>query len=206
MTNKNEGVIASLRHRKHKERWWSKIARLLYFRLIIPIYREKDSPKLIAYSVAIGLFVGFTPSVGFQMPLLAIIWWIALKLFKFHFSLIIAIAWSWLSNGATMIPLYYLFYITGRLLLPGDGDQLSFEELTSFFSTHLNAEAGLKESLYFVGDLIEVLGSSLLIGCIPWAIGTALLGYWLSLRAALTFQRLREERFEKKRREANLKS
>lgn len=203
-SNESQGLMAKMRHRRNKERWWAKLARLLYYKLIIPIHREKDSPHLIAHSVAIGLFVGFTPSVGFQMPLLAVIWWVALKFFNFHFSLLIAIAWSWLSNGATMVPLYYLFYITGRLILPDSGGDMSFDDLSSYISTNLSADAGFKESLQFIGELTQALGSSLLIGCIPWAIGTALLGYTLSLRAALGYQKIRAERIAKKQRQNKL--
>lgn len=194
MSANQTGMIAKLKHRKNKEYWWSRLTRLLYYKLVIPIHREKDSPRLIAYSVAIGLFVGFTPSVGFQMPLLAVIWWIALKLFRFHFSLLIAIAWSWISNGATMIPLYYLFYMTGRLILPSSEDEFSFADFSSYISENLGEDASMSESLNFLGDLIGLVGESLLIGCLPWAFGLGALGYWLSLRAALSYQALRQER------------
>jgi len=196
--NKSGGFVARLKHRKNKEYWWSRLARLLYYKLIIPIHREKDSPHLIAYSVMIGLFVGFTPSVGLQMPLLAIIWWISLKAFNFHFSLLVAIAWSWLSNGATMIPLYYVFYVTGRFILPSDEKEFSFDDFSSFISENLGENAGMEESLHFLAELIEMVGGSLLVGCLPWAFGLAALGYWLSLRAALSYQKLRSERMLKK--------
>ncbi|WP_420547542.1 DUF2062 domain-containing protein [Curvivirga sp.] len=197
-SNTPKGVLKRLRHRKNKEFWWSKAFRYLHYKLIIPIQREKDSPHLIAYSVMIGLFVGFTPSVGIQMPALFVIWWIAKKIFKFNFSLLIAIAWSWFSNAATMIPLYYLFYATGRLILPTDEDDFSFEDFSSYISSNLSADAGIAESFEFLIDLIELVGSSLLIGSLPWAVGLSLLGYWLSLRATLSYQRFRQERMLKK--------
>ncbi|MDX1737799.1 MAG: DUF2062 domain-containing protein [Alphaproteobacteria bacterium] len=194
-------MISRLKNRKNKEYWWSRFARLLYYKLVIPIHRGKDSPHLIAYSVAIGLAVGFTPSVGFQIPLIFVIWLICLKLFKFHFSLIIAIAWSWLSNGATMIPLYYVFYVTGRLLLPSGDEEFSFDDFSSFISDNLGEDATIEQSLHFMGQLIEQVGGSILIGCLPWAIGMALLGYFGSLRMTQSYQRIRKERIEKKRAE-----
>jgi len=197
------GVFSKLKHRRNKEYWWSKAIRYLHYKLVIPIQREKDSPHLIAYSVMIGLFVGFTPSVGIQIPLLIAIWWIAKTVFKFNFSVIIAIAWSWFSNAATMIPLYYVFYSTGRLIMPTDEDDFSFEDFSNYISSNLSEEASIAESFEFLIDLIELVGSSLLIGSLPWAVGLGLLGYWLSLRATLSYQRYRKERILKKLKDKN---
>ena len=65
-------------------------------KLIIPMKRECHNPQYIACGTAVGLFCGLTPIV-WQMNAVFIIWFIA-RLFKFHFSLPIGLAWTWVSE------------------------------------------------------------------------------------------------------------
>ncbi|WP_259782920.1 DUF2062 domain-containing protein [Aestuariispira ectoiniformans] len=187
------GWFGRLRHRSNRHRFDSKMARLVYYRLFVPMRRERRSPKVIAWGVAIGLFIGMTPTVGIQMPLVAILWWLA-RQFQWNFSLILAIAWSWLSNAATMIPLYYLFYVTGLFILPGDGQRFSFEAFSKHIESNMAATETLEGSFKFIWDLIENIGLSIIVGCLPYAIILSVLGYWFSLQAAKSYSRMKAAR------------
>ena len=87
-------------------------------RIIAPMVANRNLPGHSARGSAFGLFISFTPTVGIQMPLVFILW-VLTRWFKkeWDFSLPIAIAWTWVSNVATMVPLYYLFLVTGRIML-----------------------------------------------------------------------------------------
>lgn len=180
-----------VRHRNNKHKTLSKFARLIYYRLIVPIKREKRGPHVIAWGVAIGLFVGFTPTVGFQIPLIIILWGIARKL-NFHFSMLLAIAWSWLSNGLTMIPFYYVFYVTGLAMLPDDGNSLTFDGFSDYIEDGVEHADSMADYLAFVGQMVGDIGLTVIIGCLPYAIGLSVAGYWATLSMLRSYKKYRQ--------------
>ena len=70
----------------------------------------RSGPEAAARGVAVGLFIGLTPTVGFQMVLM----FVASMVFRANFP--VAFAVSWLSNPLTMGPLYWAFHQIGKLL------------------------------------------------------------------------------------------
>ncbi|MCW9033013.1 MAG: DUF2062 domain-containing protein [Alphaproteobacteria bacterium] len=174
--------LRQVRHARNKESVGSKLLRLFYYRLIIPIKRARDQPEIIARGVAIGILMGMTPTVGLQMYLIFLIW-LAVRRF-WRFNLVLAIAWSWISNPATMLPMYYMFHLTGKMLLLDFGDHTSFDAFTAQLDTLMAANGG--NALYALLDLIENLwntfGWSIVIGCVPYSLGFSFLGYWLTYR------------------------
>ncbi|WP_147300948.1 DUF2062 domain-containing protein [Aestuariispira insulae] len=179
-----------VRHRDNKHKFLTRFVRLLYFRLVVPIIREKRGPQVIAWGAAIGLFVGMTPTVGIQIPFVILLWYAARR-FDFHFSLIMAIAWSWLSNGATMVPLYYVFYVTGKAILPSNGSDLDEDSFRSYINEGLSNIDTFSDSMLFLWTMIQDIGLALVVGCLPYAIGFGALGYWLALVLAKRYQRFR---------------
>ena len=83
----------------------------------------------VSLGVAVGVFLGLTPTVGAQMYLVAIVWSIYRYIFRRHFNLPVGVAMVWISNPLTMVPLYYLFLLTGYLLLETK-NVLSYELFT----------------------------------------------------------------------------
>jgi len=169
-------------HAKNKEKTTAKMLRLLYFQLVVPIKRARDNPEIIARGVFIGLLLGMTPTVGAQMYLIFMVW-IALRGF-WNFNVVLAIAWSYFSNPLTMIPLYYMFYLTGKLVLFDFGDHSSFD----LFSEQLEkALSGDEENfLYAIWELLKniwnAFGWSIVIGCLPYSLGLSVLGYWGTMK------------------------
>ena len=70
-----------------------------------------DTPHGIAMGVAVGVFVGLTPTVGLQMAIVAFI-----SLF-IRCNRTAGCAMVWISNPVTMVPLYYGNYLVGAGLL-----------------------------------------------------------------------------------------
>ncbi len=60
---------------------------------------------------ALAMFVTFTPTVGFQMVLVVFIAWLL------RANKAIGVPIVWLSNPATIVPIYYSCYEIGRVVL-----------------------------------------------------------------------------------------
>jgi len=82
-----------------------------------------DTPHRIALGVAVGMFVAWTPTVGIQMVLTA---FIAAMLGA---NKVVGLPWVWISNPATMLPIYYWNYRIGRLMLGGDWPPLRLRKV-----------------------------------------------------------------------------
>lgn len=162
--------------------------RYCYLKLIIPMKKERNNPQYSAWGTAVGLFCGFTPVVG-QMNIVLLIWLVA-RFFKFHFSLPIGIAWTWISNSFTNIPLFYLYYIIGSFIM---GQEIGgYSEFIGFFENGIME--GVKQIFIFWGKPI-LLGSFILM------IFFSVTGYFISYRYAC---RLRDKYAARKMQNSNL--
>ena len=170
--------------------WGERLSRLLRLRLLIPILRGRHSPDYTARGVFWGLVVAMTPLVGIQMGIVFAIWLVARKLGPRHdFNVVVAIAWTWLTNVFTVPPIYYGFLVTGRLML-GHWDALpDFDQFTAQLHAVLATDAGWFTSLWLiVWRIAEIWGLPMLLGCVPWAILSSVLGYHWSLHAMRRFR------------------
>ncbi|MGY8991135.1 MAG: DUF2062 domain-containing protein, partial [Rhodospirillales bacterium] len=109
---------------KSNNSWINGLNRLIRYRLLIPLKRSAHSPEYTARGVMVGMVWAMTPTVGIQMGLVFGTWLFTRKFFKWDFSLINGMAWTWTTNVFTLIPIYYTFYITGQLMM-GRFDDLS---------------------------------------------------------------------------------
>jgi len=137
----------------------------------------RGTPREIAMGFALGLFVGFTPTMGFQMPI-AVFFAALLKWNK-----ISAAIGVWITNPFTAVFIYSFCYFIGAKLL---GYQVS-----------VKLAAGLSlEKLFHLGPQI-ILATTL--GGIIIGLPVALLGYYLSFNAVHGYQtKLKEKLVAKK--------
>ena len=70
-----------------------------------------DSPHSVALGSAVGLFIGMTPTLGVQMVLAVV----AATILKANRA--IAVALVWISNPITILPMLYVYYRLGALIL-----------------------------------------------------------------------------------------
>ncbi|WP_020590344.1 DUF2062 domain-containing protein [Kiloniella laminariae] len=182
-------------HARNKQEPSAGMLRLLYFRLVIPVLRSVDQPEIVARGVMMGLALGMTPTVGVQLYMVFVVWWVCRYVLHWQFSLIIAMAWSWLSNPLTMLPLYYLYYVTGRLLLLDFDPEQDFESFSRTIGQHLTFESGLWGTVVEVFHfMLEKAGTSILVGFLPYSIGLGLIGYWVSFKLATRYAEARKKR------------
>ena len=158
---------------------WQKFMRLIRYRLIVPILRTRHAPEYTARGVFVGIAFGLTPTVGIQIGIVMVLWSIVRSMLpRWDFNLIVALAWVWLSNVFTMVPLYFGFLVTGRMMMGHSESLPSYQtfarELTSTFEVEVD---GLTGFWHRTVNLFDLYGTPMLVGCIPWALMGGWVGY-----------------------------
>lgn len=89
----------------------SKLRRGLKNVFMYRVLHVDDTPHRIALGVAVGMFVAWTPTIGFQMVLTVLL---ATLLGA---NKLVGVPCAWISNPLTLVPIYYPNYRVGRWLL-----------------------------------------------------------------------------------------
>lgn len=169
------------------------IAQVVYDHLVRPFIESSAPISHISRGAAIGMLVAMTPTVGIQMYIVAVIWFILRALIRFHFNLPIAVALVWITNPVTVIPIYYLFLITGNLMLGFDLSLgMDFEAFGQTFSQAKDDPAmGMGEALLGSFTLLFwKFGWPMVVGSLAWAVPLALLAYPVTTLAMLKYRNL----------------
>ncbi len=195
MINKRHRSLA-VRARRAERTLVERLRRLAHYRLVIPMKRSHHAPEHTARGVMVGVVVGLTPTVGIQMAIALVVWLIARRLFRWDFNVVLAVAWTWISNMLTMVPMYYAFYVTGQAMLGHWSEMWGYHTFADQFARALHpahlppdpfgyfsdaSGGGALASLagFFLKDLFLVM----LLGSVPyWPVGG-----WLAYRWSLRF-------------------
>lgn len=181
---------------RSKRGFLDRMGRLSRLKLIIPLRRCPHEPEYSARGVAVGMFWALTPLVGIQMYLCLMTWFIFRLSKNLNFSLVIACAWTWVTNIFTMLPTYYLFYATGQVMRGQWHSITGYDMFLHSWNEAFSDSADLWQSmLELMGLLARELGVSMGIGCLPYAIAGTWLSYWLSLKYV---KRKRRKKLEKR--------
>lgn len=147
--------------------------------------RLQGDPHSLAMGVAIGLFIGITPTVPLHTAFIIILAWPLRG--NILAGLLAATA---ISNPLTWLPQYYFSWRLGNWLLPG---HLSWERIQSLLSLFASG-ASFKQSLALLGQLGLEAAAVMLVGGILLAIPFTCAGYILTLKF---FRAIRKKRMEK---------
>ena len=164
-------------------KYFKRTKRVLYY-LYFRIVRLRGTPESIARGVALGVFVGMTPTMGFQM---AIGTFIATMLKQ---NIIATAATVWITNPLTFIPIYTFNYSVGKWFLSRSGEHVFTEKMfgESMFSSMKNVFNMGWEKVYI-----------LWFGSVVVGIFTSVLLYYISVPVIKKFQGRRRIRRRKKR-------
>ena len=187
---------------KRRSSWLNSLTRLARYRLQIPIMRSRNRPEHIARGVMVGTVWACTPFFGLHMAGAFLTWLASRKLFKWDFSLVNALAWTWTTNVFTVIPAYYLFFLTGQAMLGRFAiGQEAGEGFNAIASQMLAAEeAGVWDAIViWFESLISNIGLPLAVGWIPWGILCGWLAYRLSHGFVISHRDRRARRRTKRR-------
>jgi len=155
------------------------------------ICKLNDTPHSIALGTAIGVFVAFTPTVGFQMLIVLALAFATQSMFRFNrMAALVAV---YLSNPFTMVPIYWFNYRIGTIFLTKSVSYQEFSKLFEFDS----AQAWWTN----FGSLFGSVGLPLLCGSFVVATFFSLATYPVMQRAIERMQRRREQK--RKLREQN---
>ena len=189
-------------HARRRHTWAEGLKRLARYRLVVPLKRSIHSPEHTARGVMVGMAWAMTPTVGLQMPLVFVTWLVARRLFRWDFSVVIGMVWTWTTNLVTLVPAYYAFYVTGRFMLGRGAGITAYGEFRILLDRSLatGADAGWYESM--TGSFAAVFygwGVPMLVGCIPWAIVGGWVSYVLTLKFVHHYRALRRRRRQARR-------
>lgn len=145
-----------------------------------------DSPESIALGAAVGMFVAWTPTVGMQMVMILILATVI------PMNRIAAFIMIYISNPLTMVPMYYLNYVLGTILL--GSEVLTYDAFLQLLNTTL--EIAEKESFWLATKtFMEQLGlrmlTALFVGGGFIGLLTAIPTYPLTLRWVRRYRELR---------------
>jgi hypothetical protein len=122
--------------------------------LLHKVLHIEDTPHRIALGLAVGMFMAFTPTFGLQLVLTVLVSW-ALRANK-----VVGLGPVWITNLATIAPIYYGCYWLGEQLLGSGGATLEhFQKLTV-------DHGGWWENMKYAWGLIRVVIWRLSVGCL----------------------------------------
>ncbi|MBI2253391.1 MAG: DUF2062 domain-containing protein [Proteobacteria bacterium] len=170
---------------RHATSIFDRLQRWLRLAFLVPLLRGRRHPELAARATAVGLFWAFTPTFGLRMPLVFATWLAARHVLKADFTLVIGLGWTWLTNALVTLPLYFGFYLTGRLLQGDLGSLLSFTMFRAAWAPLLSSNLDWGERAVMA---LRDWGATLWLGALPWAVIMAILGYV----AAISYLRHRQ--------------
>ena len=111
--------------------------------LLRTILKLDDSPHHVALGIAIGMFIGLTPTVGVQMICVITLAFLTRRLFVFN--RLAALLTVYVTNPVTTLPIYWFNYEVGRLFVDGHMTYDSFVAVFEYNSltTWWDAVCGL---------------------------------------------------------------
>ena len=171
-----------------KRGFFKTMVSLIRVKLVIPMIRSKNPPKITARGAMVGMAWAMTPLVGIQMYLVFMTWLFTKKVFKWDFSLPVGLAWTWVTNVFTMPPFYYAFYLTGKAMMGELAERTTYTKFYGLIKTVLN-ESGVVEALKAMGAiLIKDWGFAMMVGSLPWIV----FGGWGAYKWTLWYVRRRQ--------------
>ena len=177
--------------------FWQRMKRILKYRLLIPLWRSPHPPKYKALGVSVGVAWAMTPLVGIQMYLVFMTWVIMKKIFKRDFSLPLGLAYTWITNVFTMIPIYYAFYVTGQIMM--HRPITSYSDLKDTMKAVFFTDYTFWEKIMASGKLLlQDWGLGMIVGCLPWALVFGVSSYYLTMRYERLRAELKAERLKQK--------
>ena len=147
--------------------------------------RLQGDPHSLALGVAIGLFVGITPTLPLHTALIILFSW----LLRGNF-LAALIAATVISNPLTWLPQYYFSWRLGNLLLPG---YLSWPRIEALLGL-LTSGLGFKQCLAPLKELGLDAIVVMLVGGVLLAIPFTCAGYILAFKFFRALRRKRQEK------------
>ncbi len=162
---------------------WSARRSLRFFYLRFK--RLQGSPHALALGVAIGTFIGITPTIPLHTALI-----VPITLLTRSSTIAGVLAAGVVSNPLTFAPQYYFSWRVGDWLLPG---RLSWEQIREILR-QLTSGQSFSSSLELLGRIGLDAATVMLLGGVLLALPFALAAYPLTHRFFVMIRRKRREK------------
>jgi hypothetical protein len=140
-------------------RWWRHF-------VMHSVLHADDPPARLALGAAVGVFLAFTPTFGFQMLLVVFFAWLL------GANKAVGLPIVWISNPATMVLIYYPCYVVGRTLLGREPIR------QQWWSELRNPPSGSWSAMEFYWSRLVEVATPLWLGCLVVAICLAIPTYY----------------------------
>jgi hypothetical protein len=135
-----------------------------------------DSAHRIAFGAAIGVFIAFTPTIGFQMLL------VLLATSAVRANKVAGLPMPWITNPVTIAPMFSLNYYVGWLLVGGPGLKEFEAQLLDLMSLNLGWIGWVKGWWHLMIDLAAPLWvGSLLVGLAAGVVAYGVMYYLITV-------------------------
>lgn len=135
--------------------------------LLRQILALDDTDHSKALGVAIGMFIGMTPTVGIQMILVMVTAVLTSRFFQFN--RVAALLTVYISNPLTMLPIYWMDYKVGTWFVPGNATRAQFAQILEY--------DGLKQWWQTILGLFVTIGTPLIVGALIVATVSSVVTY-----------------------------
>ncbi|MCR4291027.1 MAG: DUF2062 domain-containing protein [Candidatus Scalindua sp.] len=163
-----------------------RLIRLKARRFIRWLIMLRGSPEAIGLGIAIGIFVGFSPLMGFQML-------IAIFFATFIYaSRPAAMAAVWITNPLTFLPIYIFTYKVGKYILPGPEESDAQQIINKMSHRLITLDFW---EIYHQFQIMNTLGRKifvhLLLGGVIVGFIAGGVSYFLTVRIVKTYRKAR---------------
>ena len=145
---------------------------------VYKILHADDPPHTLALGIAVGMFVTFTPLIGFQMMLSVFLAWLL------RANKVVGVPIVWISNPLTLVPIYYPCYVVGCKVLGMEVVSDKWDEINSAWEALRTAETTRwMDKVQFWWEILVDSLAPLTVGCLLVASVTGVVSYYISLYA-----------------------
>lgn len=117
--------------------------------------------------------------------------------------MLVALAWIWVTNVATVPPVYYAFILTGQIMLGRWGEPMGYAAYTVRLEramADVDHASWWEEVIIKFQSVMDAFGLPLFVGWVPWAIVLSIVGYHWSLVFVRRMRAARDNRRRQRRR------
>lgn len=159
--------------------WWKSAFERFRRFVYDDILHANETPRELSLGIAVGIFVAFTPTIGIQMIVAGFLAWLL------GANRLVSIAMVWISNPATMLPIFWYCYRVGCafLVMEPIGKQ--------WWAELAKPPDGWWTSVQFFWSRILAIATPLWLGGTIVGLVFAYVSYYLSLAAISYYRRIR---------------
>jgi hypothetical protein len=171
------------------------LLRRLLRRLIEPFLIAQASVREVAWGASVGILTALLPLFGVQLYVALGLWLLSRWASGRTFNLPVCFAVSWVMNPLTVVPIYYVYYLTGDTVwdaLTVPTPDWTFSQFEELFLAAIAPASGVWWERFFGGMLVlfDFFGWPILLGSLIWALPASVLAH-IATRWALVRYRQR---------------